>query len=126
MNSVYIFIFDKPLCRLFPLRNVRRWLPRTRSASGVLCECAHTNASGHGIGCQDCTYIILYSDKHTSVHEEIEISPPNLSKGGSLRSPIMSVNISVEQPSPLGSTKQKSFRADQNDLHAAFLHCFPG
>ena len=29
------------------------------------------------------------SNKHTGVHEEIEISPPNLSEGDSLRSPII-------------------------------------
>ena len=51
--------------------------------------CTH-NASGHGIGCQAVRiYIYIYSDKHTSTREEIKISPPNLSEGGSLRSPIM-------------------------------------
>ena len=32
-------------------------------------------------------YIHIYSDKHTGACEEIKISPPNLSEGGSLRSP---------------------------------------
>ena len=50
--------------------------------------CTH-NASGHGIGCQAVhTHIYIYGDKHTSVYERIEISLPNLSEGGSLRSPI--------------------------------------
>ena len=40
------------------------------------------------------TYIIyIYSDKHTSVHEEIQFSPPNLSEGGSLCSPIIRLFI---------------------------------
>ena len=35
-----------------------------------------------------CMYnIYIYSGKHTSMREEIKISPPNLSEGGSLRSP---------------------------------------
>ena len=33
--------------------------------------------------------IYIYSDEHTSAHEEIKISQPNLSEGGSLRSPII-------------------------------------
>ena len=54
-----------------------------------VCVCTH-NASGHGIGCQAVRHnIYIYSDKHTSAHEEIKISPPNLSEGGLLRSPII-------------------------------------
>ena len=51
--------------------------------------CAH-GVSGHGIGCQAIRtpHIFIYSDKHTSTCEAIQISPPNLSEGGSLRSPI--------------------------------------
>ena len=48
--------------------------------------CTH-NAREHGIGCQavHTPYIYnIYGDKHTSVHDEIEISPPNLSEGGLL------------------------------------------
>ena len=48
--------------------------------------CTHT-ASGHGIGCRTYT-IHIYSDKHTSACEAIQISPLNLSEGGSLRLPI--------------------------------------
>ena len=49
----------------------------------------HTNASGHCIGCQAVrTSYYIDSDKHTSAREEIEISSPNLSERGSLRSPI--------------------------------------
>ena len=50
--------------------------------------CAH-NACGHGSTCQaECTPCnIICSDKHTSTCEEIEISTPNLSVGGSLHSP---------------------------------------
>ena len=33
-------------------------------------------------------YIINYSDKHTSARVAIQISPPNLSEGGSFHSPI--------------------------------------
>ena len=33
--------------------------------------------------------IYIFSDKHTSAREAIQISPPNLSEGGSLRSPII-------------------------------------
>ena len=33
-------------------------------------------------------YIYVYSDKHTNTCEEIKSSPPNLSEGGLLRSPI--------------------------------------
>ena len=51
-------------------------------------KCAH-NANGHGIGCQDVHTHIYNSDKHTSAREEIKISPPNLSEGGSLRSLII-------------------------------------
>ena len=32
-------------------------------------------------------YIYTYGDKHTSTRKEIEISPPNVSEGGSLRLP---------------------------------------
>ena len=50
----------------------------------------HTQCkSGHGIGCQAVRTPYIYSDKHTSAHEEIKISPPNLSEGGSLHSPII-------------------------------------
>ena len=52
------------------------------------------NAGGHGIGCQAVRTPYIYSDKHTSMHEEIEISQPNLSEGGSLRSPITDFNPS--------------------------------
>ena len=42
--------------------------------------CTH-NARGDGIGCQAVhtpyIYIIYFGDKHKSVHEEIEMSPPN-------------------------------------------------
>ena len=31
---------------------------------------------------------MVYSDKHTSMREAIQISPSNLSEGGSIRSPI--------------------------------------
>ena len=48
--------------------------------------CTH-NASGHGIGCQ----AVRYSDKHTNAHDAIQISPPNLSEEGSLRSPILNL-----------------------------------
>ena len=49
--------------------------------------CTH-NASGHGIGLSGRTYTIyIYSDKHTSMRKAIQISPPNLSEGGSLRLP---------------------------------------
>ena len=45
------------------------------------------NASGHGFGCQAVrTPFIYYSDKHTNA--AIQISPPNLSEGGSLHLPI--------------------------------------
>ena len=48
------------------------------------------NARGHGIGCQAVRtpYIYIWRQTYTSACEEIEISPPNLSEGGSLRSPI--------------------------------------
>ena len=47
------------------------------------------NASRHGFGCQAVrTPFIYYSDKHTNAREAIQISPPNLSEGGSLRLPI--------------------------------------
>ena len=35
----------------------------------------------------------IYSDKHTGTCEEIQFSPPNLSEGGSLRSPIIRLFI---------------------------------
>ena len=43
------------------------------------CVCAH-NVSGHGIGCQAIRTPYIYSDKHTSAHEAIQVSPPNLSR----------------------------------------------
>ena len=49
--------------------------------------CAY-NARGHGICCQAVRTLHKYSDKHTSVQEEIKISLPNLSEGVWLRSPI--------------------------------------
>ena len=54
--------------------------------------CAH-NAHGHCIGCQAIRtpYIYIFGDKHTSMGEGIQISPPNLSEGGSLHSPIRSM-----------------------------------
>ena len=36
---------------------------------------------------------IIYGDKHTSAHEAIQFSPPNLSEGGSLHSPITNTNF---------------------------------
>ena len=57
--------------------------------------CAH-NASGHGIGCQAIRtpYILyIYSDTHTSACEAIKISPPNLSEGGLLHSPIKTITF---------------------------------
>ena len=45
------------------------------------------NASGHGICCQAICTLYIYSDTHTSMHKAIQISPPNLSEGGSLRLP---------------------------------------
>ena len=54
----------------------------------INCECAHS-VSGHGIGCQAVRTPYIYSDKHTSARKEIKISPPNLSEGGLLRSPII-------------------------------------
>ena len=53
--------------------------------------CAH-NLSGHDIiGGQAIRtpYTCIYGDKHTSARKEIQISPPNLSEGGSLRLPII-------------------------------------
>ena len=44
--------------------------------------CTH-NASGHGIGCQ-AIHIVTNNQEN----EEIKYSPPNLSEGGSLCSPI--------------------------------------
>ena len=49
--------------------------------------CAH-NASGHGIGCQAVRTSYIYGDKHSSTLEAIQISPPNFSEGGLLRSRI--------------------------------------
>ena len=64
---------------LFPLRNVRSKY-----------ECAHTMQVGMVLDwLSGHTYTIyIFSDKHTSTHEAIQISPPNLSEGGSLHSPI--------------------------------------
>ena len=91
MNSVEISLIN--LCAVYFLCATsgvsEQWLPRMLSASGVKCECVHTNVSRHVIGCQAIrTSYYIYSDKHTSALEEIEISPPNLSEGGSLLSPI--------------------------------------
>ena len=61
----------------FPLRNVRN-----------KSECAHTMRVGMLLVVRPYVHYI-YSDKHTSTREEIKISPPNLSEGGSLRSPII-------------------------------------
>ena len=36
---------------------------------------------------------IIYGDKHTSAHEAIQFSPPNLSEGGSLHLPITNTNF---------------------------------
>ena len=38
-------------------------------------------------------HIHIYGDKHTSAREEIEMSPSNLSEGGSLCSPIRYIYI---------------------------------
>ena len=46
-----------------------------------------TNENGDGIGCLAVRTPYIYSDKHTSVHEAIQISPHNLTEGGSLHSP---------------------------------------
>ena len=49
--------------------------------------CAHS-ANGHGIGCQAVRTLNIFSDKHTSVREAMQISSPNLSEGCLLQSPI--------------------------------------
>ena len=59
--------------------------------------CAH-NASKHGIGCQA---IRTHSDKHTSAHEDIKISLPNLFEGGSLCPPIKNNEIVVPLETPM-------------------------
>ena len=46
-------------------------------------------------------YIYTYSDKHTSAREEKKISPPNLSEGGSLCSPIKTLDIFLQHFAPL-------------------------
>ena len=88
MNSVYLSLikpcmqslsrsFSVSIVIWFPLCNVRN-----------KCECAHTMRVGMVLVVRPYVHHIIYSDKHTSVCEEIKISPPNLSEGGSLRSSI--------------------------------------
>ena len=51
--------------------------------------CAHAMQMGMVLVCQAVRthiYIYIYSDKHTGAREEIKISSPNLSEGGSLHS----------------------------------------
>ena len=48
-----------------------------------------TPCIGHGIGCQVGHTFYIY----TGTCEEIQFSPPNLSEGGSLRSPIIRLFI---------------------------------
>ena len=59
--------------------------------------CAY-NVSGHGIGCQAVGTPYIYSNKHTSARKEIKLSPPNLSEGGSLRSPIRKYSSDLQLP----------------------------
>ena len=54
----------------FPLRNVRN-----------KCECAHAMQVGMLLVVRPYVHHI-HSDKHTSVREEIKVSPSNLSEGG--------------------------------------------
>ena len=51
-------------------------------------ECAHTMQVGMLLVVRPYVHYI-YSDKHTSTHEEIKISPPNLPEGSSFHSPII-------------------------------------
>ena len=57
--------------------------------------CAH-NAIGHGIGCQAVRTPYINSNKHTNANEAIKISPPNLSEGSSLCSPIKHKTIKLK------------------------------
>ena len=63
----------------FPLSNVRS-----------KCECVHTMRVGMVLLVRPYVHhiYIIYSDKHTSTREALQISPPNLLEGGSLHSPI--------------------------------------
>ena len=45
--------------------------------------CTH-NTRGHGIGCQAVRTPYIYMETNIQARVEIEISPPNLSEGGSL------------------------------------------
>ena len=58
------------------------------------CECAHTMRMDMVLVVRPYVHHILYiyGDKYTSAREETEISPPNLSEGGSLRSPILTLH----------------------------------
>ena len=71
-----------------------------RLLNGICCYiliCGYCATSGVSVSVRmrywlsGCTYTIYYSDKHTSGIEEIKISPPNLSEGGSLRLPIIGI-----------------------------------
>ena len=87
MNSVYLSLINLCVHSLsgslsvsiviwFPLRNVRN-----------KCECTHTMRVDMVLVVKPYVHHI-YGDKHISVREEIKISLPNLSEGGSLRLPI--------------------------------------
>ena len=62
------------------------WFPY--AMSGVS-ECVPQEVSMVLVVFRPYVHHIIYSDKHISVHEEIEISPPKFSEEGSLRSPII-------------------------------------
>ena len=66
----------------FPLSNVR--------------VCAH-NASGHATGCQAVRTPYIYSDKHTSAREALQISPPTLQKQMGNSNPFFWVKILATQ-----------------------------
>ena len=90
MNSVYLSLINLCVQSLshslsvswFPLRNVRSKY-----------ECAHTIQVGMVLVVRP--YVYIYSDKHTSTCEAIQISPPNLSEGGALRLPINSEQTNI-------------------------------
>ena len=97
-SQLSVSIKDKHIKRNYSILECKTLKGERRLINGICCYilisgyCATSgvsaSVSGHGIGCL-AVRTHIYSDKHTSALEEIKNSPPNLSEGGSLCSPIM-------------------------------------
>ena len=79
MNSVYLSLINLCVQSLSCSLSVSIviWFP-LRNMSGISMS-VHTQCELAWYCCQAVRTPHIYSDKHTSAHEEIKLSPPNLS-----------------------------------------------